>query len=156
MPRTRRPRRRVLGIERHEAAIDHDDAAAGQLRRREHPVARAGDVGPERRAGGIDQRFLALEEFGRKRHTGIFAIRLHQLRPIGARRQIARRAGAARGHRGDQIFLPGLAVELPDAEADQDGHAGNGENRRLEDAPAFFRQPVQTSLRRSRRPSAAL
>ena len=43
----------------HEAAIDHHDAAAGEARRREHPVARAGRrPGRSERAAGIDQRLL--------------------------------------------------------------------------------------------------
>jgi len=72
-------------------------------------------------------------------------------------RQRARRRIETLSELRDQILFPDLAVELPDAEPDQDGEASHGKDRRLDHAgAALFTQWIHTSLRCSRRPSAAL
>ena len=124
--------RRILLVERNEAAIDQHDAAAGKLRRRKYPIARTFDVGTKRRAGGVDQRLLPIDEFSRKRHARKFIALLRLLRPTGARRQVGGRARNARRYRGDQIFFPDLAIELPDTKADQNRGERDGQNRRRE------------------------
>ena len=54
------PRRRVLAAFGHEAAIDDDDAAVGKPRRREHPIAGAGDIGAEADAAAKTSASLPL------------------------------------------------------------------------------------------------
>ena len=82
----------VLAVERHEAAVDDHEAAAGEPRRREHPVARPLHVGAEGGAGGIDQRLLAGQEFGGKADAAEFVALL--VEPAPSRRAAADRAGA--------------------------------------------------------------
>ncbi len=53
----------------------------------------------------------------------VFVIVRAQLRPFGLRRQRLRRRLGARGDLGDQAFLPGEAMQLPDAERDEKGAA---------------------------------
>ena len=108
-----RAARRILAVERHEAAVDDDDAAAGKPRRREHPIAGPRHVGAEGGAGGIDQRLLPGQEFGREADARELLALLQQMRPAVARRQIGGRARKPRRHGRNQIFLPDLAVELP-------------------------------------------
>ena len=57
----RRAQRPWRGL-RYKAPIDDHDAAVGEARRGEDPIARAGNVRPERGGGGIDQRLLAVVE----------------------------------------------------------------------------------------------
>ena len=159
--RALKARRLVLAVGRHEAAIDQDDAAASQPRRREHPEALPFDIGAQRRTGSVGIGLLALEEFGGECDAGIFVGVRHQPLPAGARRQGFRRARGARRHGQDQIFFPDRAVELPDAEADQYRHADDGEDRRIEHAAAALRarhqaSPFGTSPLTMRRPGAAL
>ena len=149
--RALRAGRGILAVGRHEAAVDDDDAAAGKPRRREHPVAGALHVGPEGGTGGVDQRLLPGEELGGECDAGVF-VRGRELRPACRRRQRLRRAVEPRGHGRDQVFLPDLAVELPDAEADQDGDAGEREHRRFDHAAA---PAAHSSPRCTRRPSCA-
>src|SRR5262245_29802596 len=150
-------RGRILAIGRHETAIDKDDAATGKPGRSKYPIARALHIGTQRRPDGIDKRFFTIEEFGRESHATKFFSILTELRPAGARRQIFRSAAQPRINRRDQIFLPDLAIELPDAEPDQKRDAGQGHECRIE----YGRFPLaprlaHVSLRPAWRPSAAL
>src|ERR1700750_1593248 len=155
--RARCPRRRILTLERNEAAVDDHDAAARQPPRREPEISGTLNVGPQRGARRIDQCLLSADELGRKGHAAEFVLVLRQMLPIATRRQRTRRRVETLGQLRDQILFPDLAVELPDAEPDQDGEAGHGKDRRLDHAgAALFTQWIHTSLRCSRRPSAAL
>ena len=84
--------RGLLAIGRHKPAIDENDAAAGKPSRREYPVARTFDIGPQRRPGGIDQRLLVRRGIQPEKQRGGIPLRLAKLRPTRTRRQIFGRA----------------------------------------------------------------
>jgi len=64
LPRSQRPT--------YETAIDQEEAAMGESRQREHPIAGAGNIGAECRGGGIDQRFVAVIELGIEDDATVF------------------------------------------------------------------------------------
>src|SRR5262245_27445704 len=146
----------VFAIGGHKSAIDEDDAAPGKASRRKDPVARSFEVGTQRRPGRVHKRLLSIEEFGWKCDATKFLSVFTKLLPTGTRRQIFRRAAEPGIKRRNEIFLPGLSVELPDAESYQNHNASERHERRIQDT-AF---PLAASLahvspRRSRRPYAA-
>src|SRR4029077_16695376 len=63
---------RIFSLISHKAAIDENDAATGKPRRCEHPVTRPFYIRTPGRAGGVSQRFLAVETLRRKSHTAKF------------------------------------------------------------------------------------
>ena len=114
---------RRIGSARHEAAVDHDLLPVGQARRAEHEIARAFDVVADRRAAGVDQRVAVLEKLDAQAHAREFGILRRHPGPFGGRRQRDRRIAEPAVQRRDQRFLPGLALELPGAEPEQDDAA---------------------------------
>src|SRR5262249_40603910 len=109
--------RDVPALERHETAIDRHRPVTG-LRRREHPIAGPADLWPQGRAAGVDERFLFVTERAGNTHVAKLPFAAAELRPIGSARQIDRGRREPAADRVDQIFLPDLALELPDAEPD--------------------------------------
>ena len=83
----------------------------------------------------IDQRFLAGQKFGGKGDAAKFVVRLNRgaVQPRAAADPAAFATSRA-VTRGDQIFLPDFAVELPDAEPDQDGDADQRKDGGLDHA----------------------
>src|SRR5215510_7909722 len=157
MRRASRSSRRILAVNWDKSAIDHNDTAARELRWRKNPIARSLHVRTQRRAGGVNQRFFAVEKFGGKRDATEFRFALLQHPPAVTRRQIPRTRREARVQSRDQVLLPGLAVKLPQAESDQNRNTGEREHGCIEHRSAAFALQLfpHASPRRSRRPSAA-
>ena len=85
--------------------LTSDDAAAGKPRRREDPVAWSLHIRTQRRAGGVNKRLLAVEEFGRESRRGEILRLLLELRPARTRRQILRRMRQPRVQSSRSDFL---------------------------------------------------
>ena len=62
----------------------------------------------------------------------------------------------ARGDLGDQAVLPVLALQLPGAEPDQHGEAGDAEHRRPDQARSFQALPHRCAQSSANRPCSAL
>src|ERR1044071_5980130 len=86
-----------------------------------------------------------------------FLLVFTKLRPTRTRREIFGRTTQPGIERGDEVFLPDLSVELPDAEPDQNHEAGQRHERCIEDAAfTLAARLASASPRRSRPPSPAL
>src|SRR5580693_5147871 len=114
-----RTRDRVLPAFGDETAIDHYDSAVGKPRRREDPIAGARHIGSKSRCRGKDQRLLRIVECDGECHAAVLSLLLIEARPRGGRRQRNRWRGELRVQRCDQAFFPGLALELPSPESDE-------------------------------------
>src|SRR5262249_17261570 len=110
----------IVPPRRPEAAIDDDDPAGWELGWREYPIAGSGHVAAQGRATGVNECFRAGHERGRELHATEFVVCSRKAPSALARRQIARGRGKALFEGLDQRFLPGLTLELPSAEANED------------------------------------
>ncbi len=127
-----------------EAAIDHHDFAVG---RREHPIAGTGYVGAESRERSEDQGFLGIIERGAEGDAAVFVALPVELRSSGGSRQSDRRRRDPRIQRGDQSFLPGLALDLPDAQPDRDGEGQQRRHQKPEPRPTPMTLPRRAFTR---------
>src|SRR5262249_27457766 len=98
----------------------HGDPAGCELGWREYPIAGSGPGAAQGRATGRNEGFPARHERGRELHATEFVVCSRKAPPALARRQIARGRGKALFEGLDQCFLPGLTLELPSAEANED------------------------------------
>ena len=108
-------RRALARLGRHEAAVDEHDAAVGGAQRRQHPEAGAEP------GAGLHQRFLVMEERAAKAHVSVFVVGRVDRGPFGARRRVGGRGVHALVDAGDEIELPGPALDLPGAERKKAG-----------------------------------
>src|SRR5205823_8334996 len=126
---------RVGSFLRHEAAIDDDDVArAGRWRK--DPIAGPGSTSAHGRPRRVNERVLAWRENRREFHSPELVIGRIEARPT-------LRSGQIDGGRGetllqplDQCFLPGLAVQLPGAEAHKHRESRQHEKNRDRNAVA--------------------
>src|SRR5262249_29086031 len=106
----------------------------------------------------VDERFRTRHERGRDFHATKFVVCRRKARPALARRQIARGRGKALFEGPDQRFLPGLALELPSAERDED--CGRHQREHGWHRQAGWQPPCQRNIHGAsppvKRPSAAL
>src|SRR5262249_5226600 len=151
-------RRQILSSLRHEATIDDDQPPRPELDWREYPIAGSGYIAAQGRAAGIDERLRTRHERGRDFHATQFVVCRSKARPALARRQIGWGGGKALFEGLDQRFLPGLALELPSAEPDEDygrHQREHGWHRKARSQPPCQRNIHGTSPP-VKRPSAAL
>src|SRR5262249_14496874 len=135
-------RPRVFAIGRHKPGVNGDDAATGRASRRKYPVARSFGSRTQRGPGAVHKRLFSIATVGR---TCDYTKRLpvfSKLLPTGTRREIFWRTGKPGIDRRNEIFLPDLPVELPDAKPDQNYETSKRHERRIQDA-AF---PLAASL----------
>src|SRR5262249_46123644 len=64
-----------------ESAIDNDDAAVSEPRRRKHPIARARDIRPESARSGKDQRFTRIVKARHEFDPAVFVTGTVELAP---------------------------------------------------------------------------
>ena len=131
------PRGGVLARLGNEAAIDDHEAAVEKPRRREDPITGAGDVGAKGRGRRVNERLLAVIEGGGECDAAVFVARRIEARPGRRRRQRRGRRRQPLGHCGDQSLFPGLALDLPGAERNE-----NGEHEQCRDEQTEPRPPL--------------
>jgi hypothetical protein len=140
----------------HEAGINHDGVAVGQLHRHERPDAGPGHVVANRGAGRIDHG-IRQRRVGRcKTDAAEFVFGRRQRIPLRARWQRLGRCCEPLVQQGDQRMLLDPALQLPDPQAREGQH-----HRQREDGETGHRRPPRQEARHfgSRsisRPGAAL
>ena len=143
-----RAARRVLPVEGHETAIDDDISAGGELQRGQHQKARR-RARRRRRAERREPPYRS-RKLPSKCDMAVFIVVRAQMRPLAVR--AARGCGDALARAsisGDQTFLPGEPVQLPDAEETrmaQPTIVATRRQRRRAQAPSAAAPPAASRL----------
>src|SRR5580698_8682883 len=117
----------VLWRVSYKANIDRNDLATLYRRRPKVPGARSRNVVSHGRTAAIDPRIRARIERRGESNPAKFILLRRELAPFGHWRERDRFGCQPFCQRCDQRMLFGTALQLPDAEADEDRHHGQCE-----------------------------
>ena len=140
----------------HEAGIDHDGVAIGELRRQERPSAGTGDVVADRGARAIDHRVRQRRVGRGEADAAEFVPGRRQRMPLRRCRQRLGRRGEPLVQQGDQRVLLDPALQLPDPEAGEGHHHQQREDGETGNRRPPRQQPGHFGSRSISRPGAAL